>query len=79
MITIPRREGYDDPWRYYPGYDSSFDDDLRRRDAYGDELERRSIHSERSTHSRRSSFSSRSQQVYIEEASWGGGSLVTKG
>ncbi|XP_017347862.1 protein transport protein Sec16A isoform X2 [Ictalurus punctatus] len=60
-----RREGYDDPWRYYPGYDSSFDDDLRRRDAYGDELERRSIHSERSTHSRRSSFSSRSQQSQV--------------
>ncbi|XP_046723502.1 protein transport protein Sec16A isoform X2 [Silurus meridionalis] len=60
-----RREGYDDPWRYYPGYDASFDDDCRRRDTYGDELERRSVHSERSTHSRRSSFSSRSQQSQV--------------
>uniref|UniRef100_UPI003AAC032A protein transport protein Sec16A n=1 Tax=Centroberyx gerrardi TaxID=166262 RepID=UPI003AAC032A len=71
-----RREGYDDQWRYYPGYDASFDDDYRRRgDPYGDEFDRRSIHSEQSAHSlrssnshhsRRSSFSSRSQpsQVY---------------
>ncbi|XP_057674905.1 protein transport protein Sec16A isoform X1 [Corythoichthys intestinalis] len=68
-----RKEGYDDQWRYYPGYDSSFDDDYRRRggDAYNDDFDRRSVHSEQSAHSvhsshshhsRRSSFSSRSQQ-----------------
>ncbi|KAL7844857.1 hypothetical protein SRHO_G00233960 [Serrasalmus rhombeus] len=66
-----RPEGYDDPWRYYPGYDSSFDDDCRRRDPYVDEFDRRSVHSERSAHSvhsahsRRSSFSSRSQQSQV--------------
>ncbi|KAL6470751.1 hypothetical protein MHYP_G00218700 [Metynnis hypsauchen] len=66
-----RPEGYDDPWRYYPGYDSSFDDDCRRRDPYADEFDRRSVHSERSAHSvhsahsRRSSFSSRSQQSQV--------------
>ncbi|XP_036444223.1 protein transport protein Sec16A isoform X3 [Colossoma macropomum] len=66
-----RPENYDDPWRYYPGYDSSFDDDCRRRDPYADEFDRRSVHSERSAHSvhsahsRRSSFSSRSQQSQV--------------
>ncbi|XP_007256662.3 protein transport protein Sec16A isoform X1 [Astyanax mexicanus] len=66
-----RPEGYDDPWRYYPGYDSSFDDDYRRRDPYADEFDRRSVHSERSahsvhsSHSRQSSFSSRSQQSQV--------------
>ncbi|XP_009290987.1 protein transport protein Sec16A isoform X2 [Danio rerio] len=65
------REGYDDPWRYYPGYDSSFDDDSRRRDPYADDFDRRSVHSEQSahsvhsSHSRRSSFSSRSQQSQV--------------
>ncbi|XP_048023517.1 protein transport protein Sec16A isoform X2 [Megalobrama amblycephala] len=65
------REGYDDQWRYYPGYDSSFDDDCRRRDPYADEFDRRSVHSEQSahsvhsSHSRRSSFSSRSQQSQV--------------
>ncbi|KAE8285280.1 hypothetical protein D5F01_LYC16733 [Larimichthys crocea] len=68
----PRKEGYEDQWQYYPGYDASFDDDYRRRgDAYGDDFDRRSVHSEQSAHSvhsshshhsRRSSFSSRSQQ-----------------
>ncbi|KTG12146.1 hypothetical protein cypCar_00025245 [Cyprinus carpio] len=66
-----RKEGYDDPWRYYPGYDSSFDDECRRRDPYVDDFDRRSVHSEqsahsvRSSHSRRSSFSSRSQQSQV--------------
>ncbi|XP_058613565.1 protein transport protein Sec16A isoform X5 [Onychostoma macrolepis] len=66
-----RREGYDDPWRYYPGYDSSFDDECRRRDPYVDDFDRRSVHSEQSahsvhsSHSRRSSFSSRSQQSQV--------------
>ncbi|XP_070780798.1 protein transport protein Sec16A [Enoplosus armatus] len=70
-----RKEGYDDQWRYYPGYDASFDDDYRRRgEAYGDEFDRRSVHSEQSAHSvhsshshhsRRSSFSSRSQQSQV--------------
>ncbi|KAF7652368.1 hypothetical protein LDENG_00097840 [Lucifuga dentata] len=68
-----RKDGYDDQWRYYPGYDASFDDDYRRRgEMYGDDFDRRSVHSEQSahsvhsSHSRRSSFSSRSQhsQVY---------------
>ncbi|KAL3042079.1 hypothetical protein OYC64_020099 [Pagothenia borchgrevinki] len=71
-----RKEGFDDQWRYYPGYDASFDDDYRRRgEAFGDDFDRRSVHSEQSAHSvhsahsntsRRSSFSSRSQpsQVY---------------
>ncbi|KAM6903109.1 protein transport protein Sec16A isoform 1-T1 [Xenentodon cancila] len=71
----PRKDGYDDQWRYYPGYDSSFDDENRRsRDVYGDDFDRRSIHSEQSAHSvhsshshhsRRSSFSSRSQQSQV--------------
>ncbi|XP_076836780.1 protein transport protein Sec16A isoform X2 [Brachyhypopomus gauderio] len=66
-----RREGYDDPWRYYPGYDSRFDDEYRARDPYTDEFDRRSVHSEHSTHSvhsahsRRSSFSSRSHQSQV--------------
>ncbi|XP_028458444.1 protein transport protein Sec16A isoform X2 [Perca flavescens] len=74
--TYPaRKEGYDDQWRYYPGYDASFDDDIRRRgEPYADEFDRRSVHSEQSAHSvhssqshnsRRSSFSSRSQQSQV--------------
>ncbi|XP_060917685.1 protein transport protein Sec16A isoform X3 [Labrus mixtus] len=72
----PRKEGYDDQWRYYPGYDASFDDDYRRRggEMYGDDFDRRSVHSEQSAHSvhsshsnhsRQSSFSSRSQQSQV--------------
>lgn len=71
-----RKDGYDDQWRYYPGYDASFDDDCRRRgEMYGDEFDRRSVHSEQSAHSvhsshshhsRRSSISSRSQQVNVQ-------------
>ncbi|KAF6729124.1 Protein transport protein Sec16A [Oryzias melastigma] len=70
----PRKEGYDDQWRYYPGYDPSFDDENRGADMYGEDFDRRSIHSEQSAHSvrsshshhsRRSSFSSRSQQSQI--------------
>lgn len=71
-----RKEGYDDQWRYYPGYDASFDDDYRRRgEMYGDDFDRRSVHSEQSAHSvhsshshhsRQSSFSSRSQQVNVQ-------------
>ncbi|XP_045922365.1 protein transport protein Sec16A isoform X2 [Micropterus dolomieu] len=70
-----RKEGYDDQWRYYPGYDASFDDDYRRRgEVYADEFDRRSVHSEQSAHSvhsshshhsRRSSFSSGSQQSQV--------------
>ncbi|KAM9338662.1 protein transport protein Sec16A isoform 2-T2 [Symphorus nematophorus] len=71
-----RKEGYDDQWRYYPGYDASFDDDgyRRRGEMYGDDFDRRSVHSEQSAHSvhsshshhsRRSSFSSRSQQSQV--------------
>ncbi|KAA0719748.1 Protein transport protein [Triplophysa tibetana] len=65
------REGFDDPWRYYPGYDNSFDDDYRRREQYPDDFDRASVHSEQSahsvhsSHSRRSSFSSRSQQSQV--------------
>ncbi|XP_058861155.1 protein transport protein Sec16A-like isoform X1 [Acipenser ruthenus] len=71
----PRREGYDDRWQYDPRYDSSFDDEnAHPRDPYGDEYDRRSVHSEQSAHSvhsshsqqsRRSSFSSRSQQSQV--------------
>uniref|UniRef100_A0A8D3E6D0 Protein transport protein sec16 n=1 Tax=Scophthalmus maximus TaxID=52904 RepID=A0A8D3E6D0_SCOMX len=67
--------GYDDQWRYYPGYDPSFDDEYQRRaEVYADEFDRRSVHSEQSAHSvhssqshhsRRSSFSSRSQQSQV--------------
>ncbi|KAL0965918.1 hypothetical protein UPYG_G00287850 [Umbra pygmaea] len=70
-----RTQGYDDQWRYYPGYDTSFDDDyLRQRNPYGDDFDRRSAHSEQSAHSlhsshshhsRRSSFSSHSQQSQV--------------
>uniref|UniRef100_A0A4W6C0X1 Protein transport protein sec16 n=1 Tax=Lates calcarifer TaxID=8187 RepID=A0A4W6C0X1_LATCA len=70
-----RTKGYDDQWRYYPGYDPSFDDDyIRRGEMYGDDFDRRSVHSEQSAHSvhsshshhsRRSSFSSRSQQSQV--------------
>ncbi|XP_048876295.1 LOW QUALITY PROTEIN: protein transport protein Sec16A [Brienomyrus brachyistius] len=66
-----RRETYGDHWRYDPRYDSSFDETCYQRDAYGDECDRRSVHSEhsthslRSSHSRRSSFSSRSQQSQL--------------
>ncbi|XP_048368178.1 protein transport protein Sec16A isoform X1 [Sphaerodactylus townsendi] len=74
----PKREAYpyenshEDHWRYDPRFAGSFEDDLEpRRDPYGDELDRRSIHSEhsghslRSSHSRQSSFSSRSQQSQL--------------
>ncbi|KAJ8339052.1 hypothetical protein SKAU_G00358380 [Synaphobranchus kaupii] len=65
----------DDQWRYDPRYDASFDEDYRRKwSQYGDESDRRSVHSEQSAHSgrsshsqhsRRSSFSSRSQQSQV--------------
>ncbi|KAA0719743.1 Protein transport protein [Triplophysa tibetana] len=42
--------GVDDPWRYYPGYDNSFDDDYRRREQYPDDFDRASVHSEQSAH-----------------------------
>ncbi|XP_054854220.1 protein transport protein Sec16A isoform X2 [Eublepharis macularius] len=77
----PKREAYpyenshEDHWRYDPRFAGSFEDDLEpRRDPYGDELDRRSIHSEhsghslrssRSAHSRQSSFSSHSQQSQL--------------
>ncbi|XP_036384118.1 protein transport protein Sec16A isoform X2 [Megalops cyprinoides] len=67
-----RGMGYDDWWRYDPRYDASFDEESRRQpEHYGDDFDRRSVHSEqsahsvrssRSQHSHRSSFSSRSQQ-----------------
>ncbi|XP_068562810.1 protein transport protein Sec16A isoform X2 [Cebidichthys violaceus] len=75
QVYPARKEGYDDQWRYYPGYDASFDDDFRRRgETYADDFDRRSVHSEQSAHSahssqshhsRRSSFSSRSQQSQV--------------
>lgn len=71
---LRRKEGYEDQWKYYPGYDPSFDDDNRcGGEMYGEDFDRRSIHSEQSAHSvhsshshhsRQSSFSSRSQQVF---------------
>ncbi|XP_021036751.1 protein transport protein Sec16A isoform X5 [Mus caroli] len=70
-----RPEKCDDHWRYDPRFTGSFDDDAElHRDPYGEEADRRSIHSEhsarslRSTHSlpsRRSSLSSHSQQSQI--------------
>ncbi|XP_034459126.1 protein transport protein Sec16A isoform X1 [Hippoglossus hippoglossus] len=75
QVYPARKEGVEDQWRYYPGYDPSFDDDYQRRgEIYGDEFDRRSVHSEQSAHSvhssqshhsRRSSFSSRSQQSQV--------------
>uniref|UniRef100_A0A672V1Z4 Protein transport protein sec16 n=1 Tax=Strigops habroptila TaxID=2489341 RepID=A0A672V1Z4_STRHB len=66
---------YDDNWRYDPRFTGSFDDDSEpHRDPYGDEFDRRSVHSEhsghslrssRSVHSHQSSFSSRSQQSQL--------------
>ncbi|XP_038012069.1 protein transport protein Sec16A isoform X3 [Motacilla alba alba] len=70
-----RNERYEDNWRYDPRFTGSFDDDTEPpRDPYGDEFERRSVHSEhsghslrssRSVHSHHSSFSSRSQQSQL--------------
>ncbi|XP_068771471.1 protein transport protein Sec16A isoform X4 [Struthio camelus] len=68
-----RHDQYEDHWRYDPRFAGSFDDEAEpHRDLYGDEFDRRSVHSERSAHSLRSSrsvhshqssFSSRSQQA----------------
>ncbi|XP_071622049.1 protein transport protein Sec16A isoform X7 [Heliangelus exortis] len=68
-----RRDLYEDNWRYDPRFTGSFDDESEpHRDPYGDEFDRRSVHSEhsghslrssRSVHSHHSSFSSRSQQA----------------
>ncbi|KAL6034286.1 hypothetical protein STEG23_015028 [Scotinomys teguina] len=70
-----RPEKSDDHWRYDPRFTGSFDDDTElHRDPYGEEVDRRSIHSEHSarslhsTHSlpsRRSSLSSHSHQSQI--------------
>ncbi|KAM6400147.1 protein transport protein Sec16A isoform 2-T2 [Rhynochetos jubatus] len=68
-----RHDRYEDNWRYDPRFTGSFDDESEpHRDPYGDEFDRRSVHSEhsghslrssRSVHSHQSSFSSRSQQA----------------
>ncbi|XP_074871255.1 protein transport protein Sec16A isoform X3 [Carettochelys insculpta] len=70
-----RQDRYEDHWRYDPRFAGSFDDETEpHRDPYGDEFDRRSVHSEhsahslrssRSVHSRQSSFSSRSQQSQL--------------
>ncbi|XP_039586589.1 protein transport protein Sec16A isoform X4 [Passer montanus] len=70
-----RNERYEDNWRYDPRFTGSFDDDSEpHRDPYGDDFDRRSVHSEhsghslrssRSVHSHHSSFSSRSQQSQL--------------
>uniref|UniRef100_A0A8C0UF82 Protein transport protein sec16 n=1 Tax=Cyanistes caeruleus TaxID=156563 RepID=A0A8C0UF82_CYACU len=70
-----RNDRYEDNWRYDPRFTGSFDDDSEpHRDPYGDEFDRRSVHSEhsghslrssRSVHSHHSSFSSRSQQSQL--------------
>lgn len=72
-IASSRPEKYDDRWRYDPRFTGSFDDDPEPpRDPYGEEVDRRSVHSEHSAQSlrsaasvqsRRSSFSSHSHQV----------------
>ncbi|XP_015269706.1 PREDICTED: protein transport protein Sec16A isoform X2 [Gekko japonicus] len=73
--AYPYENSHEDHWRYDPRFAGSFEDDLEpRRDPYGDELDRRSVHSEhsghslhssRSAHSHQSSFSSRSQQSQL--------------
>uniref|UniRef100_A0A669QDD5 Protein transport protein sec16 n=1 Tax=Phasianus colchicus TaxID=9054 RepID=A0A669QDD5_PHACC len=70
-----RHDRYEDRWRYDPRFTGSFDDETEpHRDPYGDEFDRRSVHSEHSghslrsshsVHSHRSSFSSRSQQSQL--------------
>ncbi|XP_005605991.1 protein transport protein Sec16A isoform X1 [Equus caballus] len=70
-----RPEKYDDRWRYDPRFTGSFDDDPEPpRDPYGEEVDRRSVHSEHSAQSlrsaasvqsRRSSFSSHSHQSQV--------------
>ncbi|XP_012510174.1 PREDICTED: protein transport protein Sec16A-like [Propithecus coquereli] len=70
-----RPEKCDDSWRYDPRFTGSFDDNPEpHRDPYGEEVDRRSVHSEhsarslRSAHSlpsRRSSLSSHSHQSQI--------------
>ncbi|NXX58518.1 SC16A protein, partial [Scopus umbretta] len=70
-----RHDRYEDNWRYDPRFAGSFDDETEpHRDPYGDEFDRRSVHSEhsghslrssRSVHSHQSSFSSRSQQSQL--------------
>ncbi|XP_061867221.1 protein transport protein Sec16A isoform X6 [Colius striatus] len=70
-----RHDRYEENWRYDPRFTGSFDDESEpHRDPYGDEFDRRSVHSEhsghslrssRSIHSRQSSFSSRSQQSQL--------------
>nr|XP_055181145.1 protein transport protein Sec16A isoform X7 [Nyctereutes procyonoides] len=61
-----RTERYDDPWRYDPRFTGSFDDDPEpHRDPYGEDVDRRSVHSERSAQSLRSSFSSHSRQSQV--------------
>ncbi|XP_013362144.1 PREDICTED: protein transport protein Sec16A isoform X3 [Chinchilla lanigera] len=64
-----RPEKGDDHWRYDPRFAGSFDDEAEpHRDAYGEEADRRSVHSEQSAHSlpsRRSSLSSHSHQSQI--------------
>ncbi|XP_045701825.1 protein transport protein Sec16A isoform X2 [Phyllostomus hastatus] len=70
-----RPERYDDPWKYDPRFTGSFDDDPEpHRDPYGDDADRRSVHSEHSAqslrsapsvHSRHSSFSAHSQQSQV--------------
>uniref|UniRef100_A0A8B9W589 Protein transport protein sec16 n=1 Tax=Anas zonorhyncha TaxID=75864 RepID=A0A8B9W589_9AVES len=71
-----RHDRYEDHWRYDPRFTGSFDDEAEpHRDPYGDEFDRRSVHSEHSAHSlrsshsvrsHRSSFSSRSQQPFTD-------------
>lgn len=74
LLPAASRPGkYDDHWRYDPRFTGSFDDDREpHRDAYGEDADRRSVHSEHSARSlrsapsvqsRRSSFSTHSQQV----------------
>lgn len=73
VLLFFRHDRYEDHWRYDPRFTGSFDDEAEpHRDPYGDEFDRRSVHSEHSAHSlrsshsvhsHRSSFSSRSQQV----------------
>lgn len=76
LLPAASRPGkYDDHWRYDPRFTGSFDDDREpHRDAYGEDADRRSVHSEHSARSlrsapsvqsRRSSFSTHSQQSQV--------------
>lgn len=82
---LSRSDKCDDYWRYDPRITGSFDDDPEPpRDAYGEDADRRSVHSEhsarslrsvRSLQSQRSSLSAHSHQV-TGGLGWGAGGAL---